>query len=66
MAKVLEVLKSSPAACAFMMAFGVGVMLSVAYVEPSETSRIHLRQLLGGVCLLFPGIAQRIPDSEQD
>jgi hypothetical protein len=66
MSKVLGILKTSPAACAFLMAFGIGAMLSVAYVEPNETSRIHLRQLVGGVCLLFPGIAQRLPDNEQD
>ncbi|MCC6395290.1 MAG: hypothetical protein IT167_32175 [Bryobacterales bacterium] len=64
MAKVLAIMKSSPAACAFVMAFGIGAMLSVAYVEPDDTMRIHLRQVVGGVCLLFPGIAQRIADGE--
>lgn len=59
MSKVLDKLKHSPAACAFCLAFGVGVMLSVAYVDPSEKTAITVRQALGSILLLLPGLANK-------
>jgi hypothetical protein len=64
MAKVLGIFKNSPAACSFCIAFGIGVMLSVAYLDPTDTSTIGFRHALGGVCLLLPGFANRMSDDE--
>ncbi|HUQ93652.1 MAG TPA: hypothetical protein VM120_18370 [Bryobacteraceae bacterium] len=58
MIKVLDLLQHSPTACTFSICFGIGIMLSVAYVDPSESSTIVLRQALGGFFLLLPGLAQ--------
>jgi hypothetical protein len=44
--------------------FGVGIMLSVAYLDPAETSSIGFRHALGGVFLLLPGLANRMADEE--
>jgi hypothetical protein len=62
--KVLGIFKHSPAACSFCIMFGVGIMLSVAYLDPTETSGISYRHALGGVFLLLPGLANRLADEE--
>lgn len=64
MTKVLAIFKNSPVACSFSIAFGIGVMLSVAYLDPADTSTIGFRHALGGVCLLLPGLANRFTEGE--
>jgi CBS-domain-containing membrane protein len=66
MSKVLYTLKHSPAACAFCLAFGIGVMLSVAYVDPGDKMAIAIRQAIGGVCLLLPGLAHRLYEEDYE
>lgn len=51
-------------ACLFSIAFGVAVMLSVANVDPSYLFTILVRELVGGVCLLAPAVAQRWRDGD--
>jgi hypothetical protein len=64
MSKVLDTIKSSPAACAFCLAFGIGVMLSVAYVDPSEKMAIAIRQAVGSVFLLLPGLVHKFHQAD--
>jgi hypothetical protein len=64
MTKVLGILRNSPAACTFCIAFGIGVMLSVAYLDPNDTSTIGMRHALGGVFLLLPGMANRVANED--
>ncbi len=66
MSKVLAALKHSPAACAFCLAFGIGVMLSVAYVDPSDKSGITIRQAVGSVFLLLPGLANKFYEADYE
>ena len=66
MSKVLVTLKQSPAACAFCLAFGIGVMLSVAYVDPGDNMKIALRQGLGSVFLLLPGLAHKFYEADYE
>ena len=62
--RVLGIFKHSPAACSFSIALGVGIMLSVAYLDPADKSSIAFRHALGGVFLLLPGLANRIPEED--
>ena len=62
--KVLEIFKHNPMACTFSIAFGILIMLSVAYLDPSESSAIRLRHAVGSVLLLLPGMAQRMRTDE--
>ena len=64
MTKVLGRFANSPAACTFSISLGVGVMLSVAYLDPSQTSAIALRHAVGAIFLLAPSVAQRWRDNE--
>jgi hypothetical protein len=66
MTKVLVRIFRIPAVCSFSISFGIGVMLSVAYLDPSNSSQIVLRHVIGGLCLLAPGIAQRFGNDEQE
>ncbi len=60
MLRVLSNLRNSPIACSFSMAFGIGVMLSVAYLDPDNKAAIALRHAVGGFFLLLPGVVNRI------
>jgi len=64
MSKVLDTLKNSPAACAFCLSFGIGVMLSVAYVDPGDKTAITIRQAIGSVLLLLPGLAHKFYEAD--
>ncbi len=66
MTKVLAKIFRSPAICSLSISFGIGVMLSVAFLDPSDSSQIVLRHTIGGFCLLAPGIAQRFRDEERE
>ncbi|MBL8218147.1 MAG: hypothetical protein JNL62_02905 [Bryobacterales bacterium] len=66
MSKVLDTLKHSPAACAFCLAFGIGVMLSVAYVDPGDKTAITIRQAIGSVFLLLPGLAHKFYEADYE
>ncbi|MBL8173371.1 MAG: hypothetical protein JNK48_01790 [Bryobacterales bacterium] len=66
MSKVLDTLKHSPAACAFCLAFGIGIMLSVAYVDPSNGTAITVRQAVGSVFLLLPGLAHKFYEQDYE
>jgi hypothetical protein len=66
MSKVLDTLKQSPMACAFCLAFGIGVMLSVAYVEPANHTAITVRQAIGSVLLLLPGLAHKFYEADYE
>jgi hypothetical protein len=63
MSKVLGIIAKSPFACSFSIALGVGILLSVAYLDPTDIAAIQVRQVAGGVFVLLPGISQRfVPD----
>lgn len=64
MTKVLGRLANSPAACSFSISLGTGVMLSVAYLDPSNTPAILLRNAVGAVFLLAPALIQRFRDED--
>ena len=66
MSKVLYSLKNSPAACAFCLAFGIGIMLSVAYLDPGDNSGITVRQAVGSVLLLLPGLAHKFYEADYE
>ena len=59
MTKVLDIFKNSAVACTSSIFFGIGVMLSVAYVDPGDNLGIALRHSVGSVFLLLPGLANR-------
>lgn len=65
MMRVLNRFARSPIACTFCISCGVGVMLSVATLNPEETAAIHLRQAVGSILLLLPGFVQRWRDEEE-
>lgn len=64
MLKVLSNFASSPVACSFSIAFGIGAMLSIANIDPTDTARIAFRQAIGGLLLLAPSVAQRFRDED--
>jgi hypothetical protein len=64
MNRVLELFRQSPAACCFSIACGVGVLLSVALLEPSQSREITFREIIGGALLLMPGLAFRLEKEE--
>ncbi|MCS7026262.1 MAG: hypothetical protein NZV14_15805 [Bryobacteraceae bacterium] len=66
MQKVLGRLANSPAACFFSIACGIGVMLSVASLSPTDTSAILLRNAVGAVFLLAPAFCQRFREQDTD
>ncbi|MBI4907718.1 MAG: hypothetical protein HY820_29105 [Acidobacteria bacterium] len=59
MNRVLELLRVSPIACCFSVALGVGILLSVALIDPADNKQITMREILGAVFLLLPGLAMR-------
>lgn len=64
MIEVLGRLAHSPAACSFSIALGIGIMLSVASLDPSDTSAIALRNAVGAVFLLAPAFILRFRDED--
>lgn len=62
MTRVLAHFANSPAACTFSIALGIGIMLSVAYLDPANTTAIAIRHGVGSFFLLLPGAAQRRRD----
>ena len=64
MRRVLELFRISPAACSFSIAFGVGVLLSIANVDPADSRQTTIREIIGAVFLLLPGLAGRFEDEE--
>lgn len=59
MTRVLAYFASSVPACSLSIALGVGIMLSVANLDPSDILGLLARQSAGGICLLAPAVAQR-------
>jgi hypothetical protein len=59
MTRVLAYFASSVPACSASIAIGVGIMLSVANLDPMDLMGILARQTLGGICLLAPAVVQR-------
>lgn len=57
MNRVLDLLRHSPIACCFSVAVGVGTLLSVALLDVNDNKQITMREIVGAIFLLLPGIA---------
>ncbi len=57
MNRVLDMLRISRKACCLCVALGVGILLSVALVDPANSRQITLREIVGAVFLLLPSVA---------
>ncbi|MBL8209237.1 MAG: hypothetical protein JNK87_00920 [Bryobacterales bacterium] len=57
--KALAALLTTPTVSTLIITLGVGTMLSISFLEPSDSAHILKRQVVGSLLLLLPAFAQK-------
>lgn len=63
--KALAALLTTPTGSTLTITLGVGTMLSISFLDPSDSAHILKRQILGSVLLLLPAFAQKLQHPAQ-